>query len=384
MTILRKFRNRALLLTPACTLACGGAAAPLSPSGNSDGGVEAEVAADGGNPTQGDAGATPGNDAASEAAADAMITGEAGSDAGAAAVTGTIATNALCTAIPSFYWEIGDASGPLLSGSVGTGFGATTKMNIASASKMVFGAYVIERFKADLTKMDPSLMRMLGGYTGFVYDTCLGSTTVSACEGAAKNATVTPADVGVFYYSGGDFQSYAAGALGLGGDTNAQLATDIKSLVGTELAFTYTSPQLAGGINTSASDYAAFLRKVLAGNLALHDHLGESPVCTLPGTVVPGGVQPGVSQRLALLVRPLGRGRSRERRRRLQQRGRIRLLSVDRRHEDLLRHRRQILARQRRVPPVGAVRRRDPQGLRDRHRAVVPGPRARGPEHPHR
>ena len=292
MTILRKFRNHTLLLTPACTLACGGAGAPLSPSGNFDGGVEAAVAADGGNPTQGDAGATPGNDAAGEAAADAMITGEAGSDAGAAAVTGTIATNALCTAIPSFYWEIGDASGPLLSGSVGTGFGATTKMNIASASKMVFGAYVIERFKADLTKMDPSLMRMLGGYTGFVYDTCLGSTTVSACEGAAKNATVTPADVGVFYYSGGDFQSYAAGALGLGGDTNAQLATDIKSLVGTELAFTYTSPQLAGGINTSASDYAAFLRKVLAGNLALHDHLGENPVCTLPGQSCPAVYSP--------------------------------------------------------------------------------------------
>lgn len=202
----------------------------------------------------------------------------------------TIATNALCSAIPSFYWEIGDASGALASGSVGTGVDANTKMDIASASKMIFGAYVVERFQTDLTQMDPSLMRMLGGYASFDSDSCALSTSVSACADAGQNATVTPADVGGFDYSGGDFQAYAAGALGLGGDTDAQLATDVKALVGTELAFSYSSPQLAGGIHTSASDYAAFLRKVLAGGLALGDHLGEDPVCTLPGASCPTAI----------------------------------------------------------------------------------------------
>jgi len=254
--VMTPLRRSTLFFATACTVACSGAAAQPGPSTTPpDGGAEAAVADDGATSSS--------------------------------AVTQTIATNALCTAIPSFYWEIGDVSGPLASGTVGTGFDATTTMDIASASKMVFGAYVVERFKGDLTQMDPSLMRMLGGYADFEYDSCLLSTTVSACASAAKNATVTQADVGGFYYSGGDFQAYAAGALGLGGDTSAQLATDIKSLVGTELSFTYSSPQLAGGINTSASDYAAFLRKVLAGTLALHDHLGEDPVCTLPGASCP-------------------------------------------------------------------------------------------------
>jgi hypothetical protein len=277
MTDTRPF---ALPLALVFAVACGGASSsPLGSSGDApdSGASEAAVAGEGGTPQPGDDAAPPGDGATPDASA-------------TTAVLQTIATDAACTAIASFYWEIGDVTGPLASGSVGTGFDATTEMNIASASKMIFGAYVIERFKSDLTQVDASLMRMLGGYTGFDYDTCLASPTVSACATTAKNATITPGDVGDFYYSGGNFQAYAAGALGLGGDTDAQLATDIKALVGTELAFTYSSPQLAGGIHTSASDYAVFLRKVLAGTLALHDHLGENAVCTLPGASCPTAV----------------------------------------------------------------------------------------------
>ncbi len=196
-------------------------------------------------------------------------------------MSATITGDPLCSAIPNFYWEIGDVSGPLASGAVGTAFGASTEINIASASKLVFGAYVVERFKADLTQMDASAMRMLSGYTSLVYDTCVGASSVSACLAAANNDTFTSADVGVFYYNGGHFQNYAV-SLGLGNDDDDALTADIKSLVGSEFSFTYSSPQLAAGIKTSASDYAAFLRKILAGGLAIASHLGENAVCTLP------------------------------------------------------------------------------------------------------
>ncbi len=199
------------------------------------------------------------------------------------AIHSTIASNSLCTSIPAFYWEIGDVSGVLASGAVGTTFTASTRMNIASASKFVFGAYVVERFKADLTQLDASAMRMLSGYTDLVYDTCVTSATVSDCLAAAKNSTFTSADVGHFYYNGGHFQNYAV-TLGLGQDDSAALTADIKSLVGTEFAFKYSSPQLAGGIETTASDYGAFLRKLLAGKLALSAQLGQNPVCTLPSS----------------------------------------------------------------------------------------------------
>ncbi|HEY2510608.1 MAG TPA: hypothetical protein VGI39_07125 [Polyangiaceae bacterium] len=207
--------------------------------------------------------------------------GDASTDPRASAIASTIANDPSCTALPAFYWEIGDARGALYSGAVGTTYGATSSMAIASASKFVWSAYVVQRFASDLSQMDADAMRMLDGYTSFVYDSCLLTTSVSKCLAAGNNATVDSADIGKFYYDGGDFQNYAV-TLGLGDDDSAKLASDIKAQVGTEFYFTYGSPQLAGGIKTTPADYAAFLRKILSGGLALHDHLGENAVCTLP------------------------------------------------------------------------------------------------------
>jgi hypothetical protein len=246
------------LVAPAC-----GSDPAAAPHSTPDGG--------GGPPASGDAGT------------DAAAGGDAGPSLASrtAAVEATIANDPLCTAIPAFYWEIGDVSGPLASGAVGTTFSATTTMGIASASKLVFGAYVVERFKSDLTRIDASAMRMLSGYTSFANDSCVGTSTVADCFNTGSNATLTPANVDHFYYNGGHFQKYAVD-LGLGGDDDAALTADIKSLIGTELAFAYGSPQLAGGIRTTASDYAVFLRKILSGGLAIGAHLGENAVCTLP------------------------------------------------------------------------------------------------------
>ena len=346
----------ALLLLP---VACGGASSsPGAPGADAATGDTQGADAASGGPV-GDAGSPPG-DSGGASAPDG-----AGPPLGArtAAVAQTIAKNALCTALPAFYWEIGDESGSLASGSVGSTFAASTQMSIASASKLVFGAYVVERFKADLTMLDASAMRMLSGYTSLTYDSCVGASTVSACLAAGNNATLTAADVGHFFYNGGHFQKYAVD-LGLGADDNQALAADIKATIGNEFAFTYGSPQLAGGIRTSASDYAAFLRKILSGGLAMRDHLGEAPVCTEPSSCPSALYSPAPAAWHYSYAHWI-EDDPRQRRRRLQQPGRVRLLSVDRRHEDLLRHSRALLARDAGVHRIGRVRGRDPQGLRD-------------------
>ena len=67
-----------------------------------------------------------------------------------AAATATAENNSLCgAAISPFYWEIGDKTGALASGSVGTDMNgvpvtSSTAFNIASASKWVYGMYVVQ------------------------------------------------------------------------------------------------------------------------------------------------------------------------------------------------------------------------------------------------
>jgi hypothetical protein len=199
------------------------------------------------------------------------------------AVRATAASNDACTALPAFYWEIGDGNGAIVSGRAGILFGADTSMAIASASKLVFGAYVVERFKDDLSQIDWRAMTMQSGYTSLDYTSCVNATSVADCLATGTNGVQTAADDDQFFYNGGHFQKYAVD-LGLGSDDNAALASAILGTLGTELPFEYGSPQLAAGIKASASGYAVFLRKILKGQLALAAHLGERAVCTLPGT----------------------------------------------------------------------------------------------------
>ncbi len=241
-------------------------------------------------------------DAPDAQAADAAIGVDAGgkpSDAGAEAAHGdaspngpaaakaTAASNATCTAIAPFYWEIGDATGVVASGTTGSGsIQATTPLNIASASKLWWGAYVVETHKADLTQIDLPSMEMQSGRTNF--GDCQGIATIDACCARAgldggTNCQVNQGDVGFFYYSGGHFEGYAQ-TLALGGDDDPALAAAYASALGSELSLSFTQPQPAGGMKMSAAVYGQFLRKILAGGLAIHDHLGENAVCTLPGS----------------------------------------------------------------------------------------------------
>jgi len=197
-----------------------------------------------------------------------------------------IACDPTCNELGPFYWEIGNADGPILSGSTGDGsVGPGTTMAIASATKWVFGAYVVERFQDDVGQIDIDAMTMRSGYTNLENLTCALQLTVEGCFSATHNGGANsdyePATDGVFYYNGGHFQAYGV-ELGLGPMTRPDLDSEFKSLLGDSFAtlFVGGSPQLAGGMKSNAADYAAFLRQILRGDLAIADHLGNNGVCT--------------------------------------------------------------------------------------------------------
>ncbi|HTJ46068.1 MAG TPA: hypothetical protein VL463_28380 [Kofleriaceae bacterium] len=189
---------------------------------------------------------------------------------------GAVEAAAQACTIGDFYWEIGDADGVIVSGSIGTTYGRATEMDIASATKLVFGAYVVEKYKDDLSQIDARAMHMTSGYHSMLYGSCLGKTTVDDCLSTNNNGKHTDGDDDAFYYNSGHFQHYASAVLGLGADDDAALEA--------KLGIPFSSPQLAAGGHASAGAYAAFLVKIIKGELAIHDHLGEDAVCTLPGS----------------------------------------------------------------------------------------------------
>jgi hypothetical protein len=193
----------------------------------------------------------------------------------------TAMQNAACIGIGPFYWEIGDVHGAIASGANGTMYTATTSMDIASGSKWLWGAYNVQRFASDLTKIDIKAMTMRSGYTSF--DACPIALTVQGCFQQGTNSQYTAANDGRFFYNGGHFQKQAVD-LGFGAYGNNKLADGVKQYLGDDLAFSYDFPALAAGVMTTSAAYGAFLRKVLSGSLAIGAHLGEQAVCTLPAS----------------------------------------------------------------------------------------------------
>lgn len=201
----------------------------------------------------------------------------------AAAVEQTIKGRVECTALPAFYWEIGDKDGSVAIGSVGITFTAGTRLNVASASKLVWGAYVVERFKDNVDAIDFRSMSMQSGYTDLTYTSCIDAVSVRDCLNTGKNGQLTQSAVDRFSYGGGHFQRQAVD-LGLGAFGNNALAAEVKKYIGAELDLGYSSPQPAAGVQTTPAAYAAFLRKLLVGQLALSGRLGARPICTLPSS----------------------------------------------------------------------------------------------------
>ncbi len=184
-----------------------------------------------------------------------------------------------CTAIAPFYWQIGDADGGAGEGSIGAEYAADTMLQIASGSKLVWGAYVVERFADDMGGIDVAAMTMRSGYTSF--DHCPGALTVRGCFEMGENAQHNADDDGYYFYGGGHFQKHAID-LGLGTRGNRALADEVRSRIGEDIDLGYWTPEPAAGVETTPADYARFLQKILGHQLAIGDHLGEEAVCTLP------------------------------------------------------------------------------------------------------
>jgi CubicO group peptidase (beta-lactamase class C family) len=146
---------------------------------------------------------------------------------------------------------------------------------------MLFGAYLLEKTGGTLAPEDIKALTMKTGYTNLNPLSCSGTATVQDCFVAGTNSTYNVADDGMFSYNGGHFQKRAVDQ-GLGPDGNVALAAEFKSVLGKDLPISFSSPQLAGGVVTTPSGYALFLRKLLDQTLRLGARLGEGAVCTLP------------------------------------------------------------------------------------------------------
>ena len=215
----------------------------------------------------------------------------------AASTTASSTTNA-CAPIKPFYWEIGDKTSLLASASVNAAgsaasYDANTPMNIASASKWRYGAYVAERRGGALTAEDIQFLNFRSGYTNF--SSCDPADTVASCVARGTNGVQSINTINKFFYSGGHMEKHASLAtpgMALGPLDNAALATEMRRLLGIDIRLSYTQPQLAGGARTTPADYAVFLRKLLNNQLKMGALLGSNPVCTNPATCASAAFTP--------------------------------------------------------------------------------------------
>ncbi len=200
-----------------------------------------------------------------------------------------------CNAIEPFYWEIGDVNERAASGS--EGFLApdrNTQLNIASASKWVYAAYVVQRQQGVLSQADIDFLTFRSGYVSFIPPSCPFADTVEDCLEEGDNGDYTPSEDGRFFYGSGHMQKHAV-LLGLGDLDDDELADEIQSVIG-GYSFRYSQPQLAGGIVVNADDYGNFLRHLLSGDLLLGQQLGTHAVCTNPATCASADYSPMIDE----------------------------------------------------------------------------------------
>jgi len=206
----------------------------------------------------------------------------------ASAAQTTAETSDQCRAVQPFYWSIGDAGGVLADGRTGARAPtAATQMPIASASKLVYAAFVAQQRQGRLTDDDVRFLTFTSGYTRF--RACRRGQTVDECDAMGRNGEHDPSTDGKFAYNGGHMQRHAV-LDGLGPLDDASLARTINGTLGT--SFRYLQPQLAGGIASSAAEYGEFLRRIVGGQLQMKSLLGTHAVCTNPATCTTAATSP--------------------------------------------------------------------------------------------
>lgn len=273
-------RVSVLLLSLAGLAACGGGGGDGVSAGPSS------VSATAGVPAVG-ATAAPGPASAPGASGLSVAPPDEGRRIAAASATAASADND-CAAVRPFYWELGDAAAARASGSVAAAgedpagrpaVDADTVLPLASASKWLYAAYVLQRRGGTPTAGDLLLLTQRSGYVSF--QACRPGQSVDECLAWQSNGSFTPAAEGHFFYNGGHFQRHAS-QFGLGGMTADALADEWRAWLGPDLDITMGLAQPAGGASGSAATYARFLRKLLSGELAMGDWLGRSAACARP------------------------------------------------------------------------------------------------------
>ncbi len=180
------------------------------------------------------------------------------------------------TGTTPFYWEIGNKSRVLASGSVRTPtLGANDNYSFASASKWVFGAYALEKLgSVDATQR--KFLNMSSGYNSMT-SRCNQTETVGQCSTRTGVGVYTPASDGTFWYQSAHFEQFANTTLGLGAKPNGGLALEYSNVLGlTDVHF--SQPLLAGGMFGTPTMYRSFLLKLLNNQLALSSLLGQDSI----------------------------------------------------------------------------------------------------------
>jgi hypothetical protein len=200
--------------------------------------------------------------------------------AGAATTTATTNPNCAEGVLGPFYWEVGDAGGAKVSGRVGSGIDATTQMPVASASKWVYAAYVLQR-RGGVASGDVPFLNFTSGYTEFRDTRCSVLDTVGSCLGDKTGRQLITIDK--YSYGSGHMQNHAVAQMGLGPLNASALASEVGRIIG-DFGFTYGNVNLAGGMHATPSGYGGFLRALLLGNLQMKGALGTHKVCADPTT----------------------------------------------------------------------------------------------------
>lgn len=241
-----------------------------------------------------------------------------------AAAQYTAENNASCQIAKPFYFEVGDRWAVRASGSYNIPdsplpsqrliIRATDRFNIASASKLIYAAYLAERLgDTDPSALDQSQMNFSSGYDNMTASGCPTSTvrgclaqvgrdtgtTVGQIRDGTNNTTLN--QIGRFSYNGAHMQvnadslftslgtAYAVNdvtGLPILNPTKEKLGEEIGAVLGfTPGELTYDTPLLSGGARTSAGEYGSFLRRVMKGSLRMGNsgYLGWNQFCTWYG-----------------------------------------------------------------------------------------------------
>jgi len=105
---------------------------------------------------------------------------------------------------------------------------------------------------------------------------CGPTETVGECAADVADSAST---VGRFAYGAAHFQFHAANVMGLAAMNAGALSDELRSVLGASNDLRYLQTNLAGAANTSAAEYAKFLRKLLRGELVMAGVLGAEKVC---------------------------------------------------------------------------------------------------------